>query len=50
MLKNLLLAMVIIVAPIASSQAHCGSCDHKDDKKEDKKDGAKKELVIRVQL
>lgn len=35
---------------IATSQAHCGKCDHKDDKKDDKKkEGEKSELVIKVQ-
>jgi hypothetical protein len=50
MLKTILLATVIAVTSIVSSQAHCGSCDHKDDKKKtDKKDGEKKELVTKVQ-
>jgi hypothetical protein len=47
---TLLLATVIAVTSMASSQAHCDSCDHKDDKKKsDKKDGEKKELVTKVQ-
>jgi hypothetical protein len=50
MIKTLLLATVLAVTSIASSQAHCGSCDHKDDKKKDgKKDGEKKEFVTKVQ-
>jgi hypothetical protein len=50
MIKTLLLATVLAVTSIASSHAHCGSCDHKDDKKKgDKKDGEKKELVTKVQ-
>ena len=50
MIKTFLLAIVLAVTSIASSQAHCGSCDHKDDKKKgDKKDGEKKELLTKVQ-
>ncbi len=49
MIKTLLIAAAIVVTSIASSQAHCGTCDHKDDKKGDKKDGEKKELVTSVQ-
>ncbi|MFM8982333.1 MAG: hypothetical protein ACKOLA_05385 [Spartobacteria bacterium] len=33
MIKSLLLATAIIVTSIVSSQAHCGTCDHKDEKK-----------------
>ncbi|MFZ9921199.1 MAG: hypothetical protein ACO3GO_04790 [Terrimicrobiaceae bacterium] len=47
MIKTLLLTAAIIVTSIAASQADCGSCDHKD-KKGDKKDGEKKELVTPV--
>jgi hypothetical protein len=41
MIKSLLLATAIIVTSIVSSQAHCGTCDHKDEKKGkcEKKDG-----------
>ena len=41
MMKSLLLATALIVTSIVSSQAHCGTCDHKDEKKGDceKKDG-----------
>jgi hypothetical protein len=49
MKKAILLAAVVVVTSIVSSQAHCGSCDHKDDKKSDKKDGEKKELATKVQ-
>lgn len=42
MIKTILLATVIATASISSSQAHCGSCDHKDAKKDktEKKEGA----------
>jgi len=33
MIKSLLLAAALAVTSIVSSQAHCGTCDHKDDKK-----------------
>ena len=33
MIKSLLLATAIIVTSIVSSQAHCGTCDHNDEKK-----------------
>ncbi len=39
MIKSLLLATAIIVTSIVSSQAHCGTCDHKDKGKCEKKDG-----------
>ena len=47
--KAILLAAAIVVTSIVSSQAHCGTCDHKDDKKSDKKGGEKKELVTKIQ-
>lgn len=42
MIKIILLASVIAAASISSSQAHCGTCDHKDAKKDttEKKEGA----------
>jgi len=49
MKKILLLTAAFAITTIASSQAHCGSCDHKDDKKGDKKGSEKKELVTEVQ-
>jgi hypothetical protein len=41
--------MALVVATTVSSQAHCGTCDHKDDKKGDKRGGEKKELAAKVQ-
>jgi hypothetical protein len=49
MIKSILLAAAVALITIVSSQAHCGTCDHKDDKKDGKKDGEKKELVSEVQ-
>jgi len=42
MIKTILLATVIAATSISSSQAHCGSCEHKDAKKDktEKKEGA----------
>ena len=42
MIKTILLATIIAAASISSSQAHCGSCEHKDAKKDktEKKEGA----------
>jgi hypothetical protein len=52
MIKTYLIAAAIVITSIVSSQAHCGTCDHKDDKKAtseqkdgEKKDGEKKEAV-----
>ena len=39
MIKSILLAAAFAVTSIVSSQAHCGSCEHKDDKKCEQKDG-----------
>ena len=43
MIKSLLLAVAFAFTTIVSSQAHCGTCDHKDDKKGkcEEKDGEK---------
>ncbi len=43
MIKSFLIATAIVVTSIASSHAHCGSCDHKDAKKGkcEQKDGKK---------
>ena len=49
MIKLLLLSAAFAVTTLVSAQAHCGTCDHKDDKKSDKKDDQKKELVTEVQ-
>ena len=43
MIKSLLLAAALAATSIVSSQAHCGSCEHKDDKKCEQKDGKKGE-------
>jgi hypothetical protein len=43
MIKSILLAAAFAVTSIVSSQAHCGSCEHKDDKKCEQKDGKKGE-------
>jgi hypothetical protein len=47
MIKTYLIAAAIVITSIVSSQAHCGTCDHKDDKKatSEQKDGEKKEAV-----
>ena len=39
MMRSILLATALIVTSIVSSQAHCGTCDHKDKGKSEKKDG-----------
>ena len=43
MIKSFFIVAAIVVTSTASSYAHCGTCDHKDDKKGscEKKDGAK---------
>lgn len=41
MIKSILLAAAFAITSIVSSQAHCGSCEHKDDKKCEQKDGEK---------
>ena len=33
MIKSLLIATALAFVSIVSSQAHCGTCDHKDEKK-----------------
>jgi hypothetical protein len=43
MIKSILLVAAFAVTSIVSSQAHCGSCEHKDDKKCEQKDGKKGE-------
>ena len=41
MIKLILIATVFVVTSIASTQAHCGSCEHKKDDKCEKKDDKK---------
>ena len=50
MKRPLLMAAVLTVVSAMASFAHCGTCDHKDDKKkDDKKEPKEEHLVISVQ-